>query len=70
MYVLTEKAKEILRENKEIRSKVAMNMGLSDKMIKNYIEKRPESIAYNEDAIDKLLDETGLTTKDLITWQH
>ena len=70
MYVLTDKAKEILIEDKTIRSNVAMKMGVSDKMILNYIKKRPEAIAYNEDAIDKLLDETGLTTKDLITWQH
>lgn len=70
MYVLTEKAKEILQENKSIRLKVAMKMGITDKMILDYIKIRPEAIAYNEDAIDKLLDESGLTTKDLITWQN
>ena len=69
MYRLTNKVQSILKDDKVIRRKVASVMGVSESAIYMSIsDKRGgtgRSIANNYDAINALIDETGLTIADI-----
>lgn len=65
MYQLTPTALTILRENIEIRRKVAMTMGIGEAAIwmdiNRKINRNGRSVAQSYDGLNKLLDLTGLT---------
>lgn len=65
MPTLTTKAIQLLKENNELRLRVAMIMGRSQASINRYI-KENRRIADHKQAIDLILDATQLTTKDII----
>jgi hypothetical protein len=66
MYVLTQKAISLLKEDEELRRKVAAVMGKSLNSINRYVNGVNTRIATHDAAINLILDKSGLTTKDLI----
>lgn len=65
MATLTSKAVQLLKEDNDLRLKVAMVMGRSQASINRYI-KENRRIADHKQAIDLIIDATSLTTKDII----
>lgn len=66
MYVLTQKALDVLKKDKKIRKKVALTMGIGENAILMSMRNtKGRSIANNYDGFNMLIDETGMITKDL-----
>lgn len=66
MYVLTQKALDVLKKDKKIRKKVALTMGIGENAILMSMRNtKGRSIANNYDGLNMLIDETGMITKDL-----
>lgn len=64
MYILTPKAIEILKTTPNLRMRVAMRMGNTEQAVISSLYKKGSngrSIANNYDAINELIDSSGLT---------
>lgn len=66
MYQLSEKVLKIIKGNQSLRLKLAGAMGNGESaIIMDVRENKGKAIAKHYDAINRLLDETGLTLHDI-----
>lgn len=66
MFILSEKAIEILKNNSKLRFVIASEMGNGEEAVKRDIRtKNGKNIANHYGALNRLIDETGMTTHDL-----
>jgi len=66
-YKLTEKGKDVILGDEQLQRKVASLIGSHMDYVKNLIKSdRTQRIANNENAINAVLDHTGLITYDVV----
>jgi hypothetical protein len=66
MYTLSTKVQILLKDDAKLRMTIAMTMGIGENAITMSLRRtNGKSIANHYDAVNKLIDETGLCTKDI-----